>query len=131
MKSVTFQDYQDKIEGKLLRHRSILDILTKNQDAAARVNRAIAKAVTGCGCIEMHAKKQEIPEDGSLDNLGSYMDTHLTGSLCPRCKTILEDELGNQLFYMTSLANVLGLDLDEIILQEERKMSALGKYHLR
>ncbi len=131
MKNITFTDYQNKIEGQLIRHRSILDIMSKNQDAVSRVNRAVAKAVTGCGCIEIHAKKQEIPEDGSLDSLGSYMDSHLTGNLCPQCSSILKDELGSQFFYMTSLANTLGLNLDDIILQEEKKMSALGKYHLR
>ncbi|NLB41858.1 MAG: DUF1573 domain-containing protein [Clostridiales bacterium] len=131
MKNLTFSDYQNKIEGHLIRHRSILDIMSKNQDAVARVNRAVAKAVTSCGCIEIHAKKQEIPEDSSLDSMGNYMDNHLTGELCPQCRSIIKDELGNQFFYMTSLANTLGINLDDIILQEEKKMSTLGKYHLR
>lgn len=131
MKDITLNDYQKLIEGQLICHRSILDIITKNQEAAARVNRAVAKAATSCGCIEIHAKRQEIPEGESLDTFGSFMDDHLSGSLCPQCRSILEDELGSQLFYMTNLANTLGLNLNDILLQEEKKMSALGKYLLR
>lgn len=131
MKDMIFEDYQSMISGQLLRHRSILDILTKYQDAASRVNRAVIKAVTGCGCIEIHAKKQELPEDISLDNLKDYMDSHLTGSLCAHCRDIIERELGNQLFFMASMANTLDISLYDIILQEEKQISALGKYQLR
>lgn len=126
-----FQSYQNKVEEQLIRNRSILDIITKCQDAASKVNRSVVKAVTSCGCIEIHAKKQELPEDISLDNLAKYMDSHVTGSLCPNCRSIIEDEMGNQLFYLASLANTLDLSLYDIILQEENKMSTLGKYHLR
>ncbi|HHY81208.1 MAG TPA: DUF1573 domain-containing protein [Clostridiales bacterium] len=131
MKDVMFADYQSMINDQLLRHRSILDIITKCQDAASRVNRAVIKAVTSCGCIEIHAVKQELPEDISLENLKNYMDSHITGSLCKHCRSIIEDELGNQMFYMASLANTLGISLYDIILNEEKKMSTLGKYNLR
>jgi hypothetical protein len=131
MKDMIYEDYQSMISGQLLRHRSILDILTKYQDAASRVNRAVIKAVTSCGCIEINAKKQEMTEDVSLDNLKEYMDTHLSGNLCEHCRDIIEKELGNQLFFMASLANTLDISLYDIILQEEKKMSALGKYQLR
>jgi hypothetical protein len=131
MKDMIFEDYQSMISGQLLRHRSILDILTKYQDAASRVNRAVIKAVTSCGCIEIHAKKQELSEDVSLDNLKDYMDSHLSGSLCDHCRDIIEKELGNQLFFMASMANALDISLYDIILQEEKQISALGKYQLR
>jgi len=131
MKDMLFQTYQNKVEEQLIRNRSILDIITKYQDAAAKVNRAVVKAVTSCGCIQINAKKQEIPEDVSLDDLVKYMDSHVTGSLCPNCRSIIEDELGDQLFYMASLANTLGLSLYDIIVKEENKMSTLGKYQLR
>lgn len=126
-----FQSYQNKVQEQLIRNRSILDIITKYQTAASKVNRAVVKAVTSCGCIEIHAKKQDIPEEVSLDNLANYMDSHISGSLCPQCRSIIEDEMGNQLFYMASLANALDLSLYDIILQEEKKMDTLGKYHLR
>ena len=126
-----FQNYQNKVQGQLVRNRSILDILTKYQDAAAKVSRSVVKAATSCGCIEIHAKKQEIPDDISLDTLADYMDSHIIGSLCPHCRSVIEDEMGIQLFYLASLANTLDLSLYDIILQEEKKMSTLGKYQLR
>ena len=125
------QNYQNMAREQLLRHRSILDIITKYQEAAARVNRAVVKAVTDCGCIEIHAGKQQIPENVSLDNLKNYMDSHITGSVCSNCRNIIEDELGNQLFYMASLANTLDISLYDIILREEKRMTTLGKYQFR
>ena len=131
MKDMIFQEYQSLINSQLLRHRSILDIITKYQEAVSRVNRAVVKSVTSCGCIEIHAKKQELSDDASLDNLIEYMDSHLSGSLCDHCRDIIEKELGNQLFFMASLANTLDISLYDIIVQEEKKISALGKYQLR
>jgi hypothetical protein len=130
-KEMSLEEYQNKVKEQLLRHRSILDIITKNQEAAARVNRAVAKAVTSCGCIEIHALKQEIPEDVSLEELADYMSSHLYGSLCPHCASIIKDELGNQLFYIAGLANVLDINLNDVMEQEINRMSTLGKYNLR
>ena len=56
-------DFQTAVEEYLIRHRSILDVLTKHQEATARVNRAVAKAVTECGCISITAERQRIPAD--------------------------------------------------------------------
>ena len=131
MKDMIYEDYQSLIGDQLLRHRSILDILTKYQEATSRVNRAVIKAVTGCGCIEIHAGKQELTGDVSLDNLKDYMSSHLSGQLCDHCRDIIEKEIGNQLFFIAGLANTLDISLYDIILQEEKKMSALGKYQLR
>ena len=131
MKDMIYEDYQSLIGDQLLRHRSILDILTKYQEATSRVNRAVIKAVTGCGCIEIHARKQELTGDVSLDNLKDYMSSHLSGQLCDHCRDIIEKEIGNQLFFIAGLANTLDISLYDIILQEEKKMSALGKYQLR
>ena len=49
MKDMIYDDYQSMIRDQLLRHRSILDILSKYQEATSRVNRAVIKAVTSCG----------------------------------------------------------------------------------
>ncbi len=126
-----FKDFQSMVDRHLLRHRSLLDIMTKYQEAASRVNRAVAKAVTSCGCVEIHAKKQEIPEDTSLSGLKAYMDSHLSGCLCDHCRDVIEKELGNQLFFMASLANVLDIRLDDVLENEEEKMDTLGVYGLR
>lgn len=126
-----FKDFQSTVDSHLLRHRSILDILTKYQESASRVNRAVAKAVTSCGCVEIHAKKQEIPVDISLSRLKEYMDSHISGILCDQCRDVIGKEIGNQLFFMASLANVLDISLDEILENEEQKMTTLGVYGLR
>lgn len=126
-----FKDFQSMVDRHLLRHRSLLDIMTKYQEAASRVNRAVAKAVTSCGCVEIHAKKQEIPEGISLSGLKAYMDSHLSGCLCDHCRDVIEKELGNQLFFMASLANVLDIRLDDVLENEEEKMDTLGVYGLR
>jgi len=59
------------------------------------------------------------------------MDTHLSGTLCNRCRDAIEKEMGNQLFFLASMANVLDISLYDIIVQEQKKMSAIGIYHLR
>ncbi|HHT27849.1 MAG TPA: DUF1573 domain-containing protein, partial [Firmicutes bacterium] len=38
--------FQEAVNEYLVRHRSILDILSKLQESVARTNRAVAKAVT-------------------------------------------------------------------------------------
>jgi hypothetical protein len=131
MKDMIYEDFQNVIGGLLLRHRSILDILTKMQDSAARVNRAIVKSVTSRGCIEIHGKKQEVPEGVSLDNIREYMDTHLTGELCEGCREAIEKEMGTHLFYLAGLGNTLDISLYDIIVNEEKRLAALGQYHLR
>ncbi|GAH81345.1 unnamed protein product, partial [marine sediment metagenome] len=56
--------------------------ITKYQESNARVNRAIAKAVTQCGCIKIKAKKQVVPSNTKLMEIHKFMDTHIEGSLC-------------------------------------------------
>ena len=115
--NVTFQKSVDQF---LIQHRSILDLMTKYQESNARVNRAIAKAVTQCGCIKIKAKKQIIPSNTKLTEIYKFMDTHIEGSLCDSCREIIETELGSSLIYATPICNVLNLDFDEIIKNEEK-----------
>ncbi len=134
MKDVIFDNFQNSVDESLLRHRSILDIITKLQESQARVNRAVAKSITNCGCIKVEAKKQYIPaniDDLNLDTLSASLDTHMEGNLCKNCREVLERELGNNLFYITSLCNLLDLNLYDILLKEYDKISTLGKYTMR
>ena len=134
MKDCIFDNFQNSVDESLLRHRSILDIITKLQESGARVNRAVAKSVTNCGCIKVEAKKQYTPgstDDVDLDTLISSLDTHMKGNLCENCREVLEGELGNNLFYITSLCNLLDLNLYDILLKEYDKISTLGKYTMR
>ena len=134
MKDCIFDNFQNSVDESLLRHRSILDIITKLQESEARVNRAVVKSITNCGCINVEAKKQYTPdniEDLDLDTLSESLDTHMEGKLCENCREVLERELGNNIFYTTSLCNLLDLNLYDIILKEYDKINTLGKYNMR
>lgn len=122
--------FQDKVAELLLKHRSILDSLSKYTESAARVNRAVTKAVTGCGCISIKAQKQEIPAEISFEECRKYMDTHLKGALCESCREIIEEEIANHLFYLSALCHLLNFELEEIIKKEYERLNALGVYHL-
>lgn len=130
MKDLICDEFQNTVSNCLLRHRSVIDVITKLQETSARVNRAIAKAVTSCGCVEVQAKKQQFPGEIKLKELSSYMETHLEGKLCQECREIIEQELGNHLFYIAALCNLLNLNLYDIILAENEKLSTLGIYNL-
>lgn len=135
MKDCIFDNFQNSVDESLLRHRSILDIITKLQESQARVNRAVVKSITNCGCIKVEAKKQYTPDniddDVNLDTLSASLDTHLEGNLCENCREVLERELGNNLFYTTSLCNLLDLNLYDVLLKEYDKINTLGKYNMR
>lgn len=123
--------FQEQVDEYLIRHRSILDILSKLQESAARVNRAIAKAVTTCGCIGVNAGKQQFPADVGLSEIRAYLDTHLEGELCERCREAVETEIGSALFYTAGLCSVLGLDLDAIQKKEHSRIKSLGIFNLK
>jgi hypothetical protein len=133
MKDVIFDNFQNSVDECLLRHRSLLDIMTKLQESQGRINRALAKSVTNCGCIEIDATKQQMPKDGDIDidNFKNHLNTHLDGTLCDNCRDVLEREMGNNLFYLTSLCNLLDLNLYDILLKEYDKINTLGKYTFR
>lgn len=134
MKDVIFDEFQNSVSESLLRHKSILDIMTKLQDSESRINRAVAKSVTNCGCIEICGKKQSIPvgEDNiDIDSLRKSLKSHVKGSLCDSCREVIEREIGNNLFYLTSLCDALDLNLYDILLKEYDKIKTLGDYSFR
>ena len=73
MKDIIFDSFQNDVSESLLRHKSILDIITKYAESSCRINRAVAKSVTNCGCIEINAKKQCLPNDDKLILMGVYV----------------------------------------------------------
>ncbi len=123
--------FQDQVDEYLIRHRSILDVLSKLQESTARVSRAVAKAVTNCGCISVTAAKQQFPADVGLADLRPYLNTHLNGTLCERCREAVETEMGSSLFYQAGLCTVLGLDLDAIQKKEHGRIKTLGIFNLK
>lgn len=130
MKNEVVGEFQDKVSQLLIRHRSILDSLTKFQESSSRVNRAVAKTVTNCGCLSVCASKQSCPPEVDLQDCQQYMDSHLKGELCEQCREILEEKLGNHLFYLTAICHLLDMDLADIFAKEYKRISTLGFFHL-
>lgn len=122
--------FQHAVAEHLIRHRSVLDVLSKLQEANARVHRAVVKAITTCGCIQVNARKQRLPDDISLSEMKAYMDTHLKGSICESCRDALEAELGRSLFYTAALCELFRLDLDRVMRAELSRVLALGVFNL-
>lgn len=123
-------EFQIAVDEYLIRHRSILDVLSKHNEAAARVNRAVAKAVTECGCISITAARQKIPADAEFKSLKSFMSSHLSGDLCENCRDVLINELGHNLFYVAALCNLTGLDLQTVLQNETKSVRTLGIFNL-
>lgn len=130
MKDQICGEFQDTVAGCLIRHKSIIDVVSKMHETTSRVSRALCKAVTSCGCLKINAKKQQIPGEIRLHELGSYMETHVEGELCNECREFVEQELGNHLFYIAALCNILDINLSDVICAETDKLSTLGIYHM-
>ena len=129
MKDIIFDKFQNDFNESLIRHRSILDIESKLTESNARINRALIKSVTNCGCIQINASK--LNNSYENENSEPYTDNHLVGELCDNCRDVIETEMGSSLFYLTSLCNCLNLNLYDILLKEENKLNMLGKFNLR
>lgn len=123
-------DFQDSISKVLVRHKSVLDIMTKMDDYNSRINRAMVKAVTSCGCISIDAKKQDFTGE-SYKDLPNSLDSHLKGEMCDQCKEVIDLEMGNYLFYLTALCDTIGLSLNDVIQHEYDRNKTLGLFNLR
>lgn len=124
------EDFQDQVSQVLIRHRSILDVMTKLDEYNARVNRAVAKSITSCGCISVNATKQDYSED-TFEGMLDSVQTHLEGKICPSCKEVIEEEIGSHIFYLAALCNTLDLSLDEILKKEHNRIKTLGVFSLK
>lgn len=130
MSSPTLSQFQEQVSGLLLRHRSLLDVLSKTQQTSASVNRSVIKSVTECGCISLQANKQPYQNELTLQETQELIQTHINGHLCEACVEAISDQLGKQLFYVSALCNLLGLDLEQIVEKESQKCSTLGLFNL-
>lgn len=124
------KNFQDQVSKVLIRHKSILDIITKLDEYNARVNRAVAKSVTSCGCISIHATKQDYSKDTFEEMLNSAK-THVEGNICDGCKEVISEEIGSYLFYLAALCNTLDLNMDEILKKEFNTIKTLGVFSLK
>ncbi|WP_416197312.1 MAG: DUF1573 domain-containing protein [Sporanaerobacter sp.] len=122
--------FQEMTSNVLIRHKSILDIITKLDEYNARINRAVIKSVTSCGCISIDAKKQEYNSE-SLEELKKSLKSHLEGELCEVCSEKIEEEIGSYLFYLAALCDTLGMNLSDIFNNEYNNLKTLGIYNLK
>lgn len=130
MSALTLQSFQEQVSDLLLRHRSLLDVLSKTGQSSASVNRAVVKAVTECGCIELHATKQFFNPEMNLTEAKEVVGKHVHGQLCENCREAISAELGRNLFYMSALCNLLEINMDEVVENESKKCSTLGLFNL-
>lgn len=131
MNKFSLNEFQEKVDEVLVRHRSILDILTKLQESSTRVNRGVAKSATYCGCIELHVKKQEIPVDISYSQVKAYMDNHVKGELCDICREKIQEEISSNLFYITALCNLFDINMEDLLTNyNENNLKTLGQFGL-
>ncbi|MGI6452542.1 MAG: DUF1573 domain-containing protein [Syntrophomonadaceae bacterium] len=131
MKDLICDEFQNVVGDLLIRHCSILDILSKLSESTCRVNRSLNKAVTSCGCISIEAKKMELEENiKSIDELRNCLDNHLRGQLCKDCEEVVTSELGKMLFYSAALCNALDISLYDVFIKEYKKASTLGIFNL-
>lgn len=128
--NILFNDFQEEVSRVLIRHKSILDIMTKLDEYNARINRAVAKSVTSCGCISINATKQDYSKDSFGDNLDS-VDDHLEGKICNSCKDIIEKEMGSYVFYLAAMCNTLDLNLEQLLQKEYETIKTLGIFSLK
>lgn len=128
MKDIIVDDFQNSVSQSLIRHKSIIDIMTKIGESSSRINRALAKSVTNCGCINIDAHKQTIPEDASLDDIGNILSYQVEGELCENCRDVLEEEIGSLLYYVAALTDSVDMNLFDIILKQNEKIKTLGKF---
>lgn len=130
MGSLSLQDFQNQVSDLLLRHRSLLDVLSKNGQSSASLNRAVVKAVTDCGCIEIHATQQTFEPELNLASSKEVVGTHVSGQLCENCKEFISTELGRSMFYLSALCNLLDINMDEVVAEESTKCSTLGLFNM-
>jgi hypothetical protein len=123
-------DFQNQVSDLLLRHRSLLDVMSKFQDSNARVNRSLTKAVTECRCIEVHTGKQTFPDDNLKEMAKTNLHTHMSGELCEHCREVVTEEIGKNLFYLTALCNLVDVPISNAIDKESKKLSTLGIFNL-
>jgi len=130
MNDSNLNEFQDNVAEVLVRHKSILDVITKFQESCARVNRAVVKSASGCGCIEINGKLQDVPTEISYEEMQQFLSNHVTGELCDICKDKVEQEIGNHLFYLAAICSSLQLELKDVLDKQWKSIKTLGKFSL-
>jgi hypothetical protein len=80
--------------------------------------------------MSLNAQKSEIPEGAEFYDLKKQNSNQLSGDLCATCREKVEQEIGSHLFYLTALCNQLDINLYDVMLQEYKRIKALGPFSL-
>ncbi|CAM3586021.1 DUF1573 domain-containing protein [Marinicrinis lubricantis] len=123
-------EFQELVSKLLLRHRSLLDVLSKIDQSSSAVHRSVIKAVTECGCIELHGKKQMLTSEMTIEDAKKILDSQVEGGLCESCQEAVSAQLGRNLFYLSSLCNLLDLKLEKVVEDEAKRCSTLGIFNM-
>lgn len=129
MNDMIFDEYQNCINDCLINHNDILDVITKYSETNSKVNRIIAKSIINCGCINIYNISKSRNDNNYINKINSC-NNKTFDIICDDCREIIEKEIGNNLFYLTSLCNLLGINLYDIIIKEYNKIITLGKFNL-
>lgn len=118
IKDIIAEDFQLAAEAALKRNKNLLDTVSKLNSAATKLSRAVIKASTQCGCIELSGKKTDIS------------DRQIKGEICPSCRSAVEKEMGDTLFYIAGIANALDISIYDVMLKEKQQISLLKNFSL-
>lgn len=130
MKDLIIDQFQTSVDEILIRHASLLDIITKFSESSSRVNRSVAKTVTSCGCMHLCHPTSAFKENTDYDQLKESGKRDMTGSLCPTCREKVEEEIGAHMFYLAALCNKTDINIYDVFLKEYDRIKTLGKYNL-
>ena len=130
MSATLADEFQNKVSKLIVRNSNILDILTKCEITCGKLCRSVVKSATGCGCTSICGEKT-LSAFSDSENFSSRDRSGIEGKLCSACKSRIEDEVGEMLFYIAGMCNALGLDMDKIMKKEIKNVETLGKYSLK
>ncbi len=119
LNDILVADFQTTVDSSIDRNRNILDIISKFETAASRFSRAMIKASTQCGCITVNGAK------------GQHESYGIEGQLCESCADIIQQEMGDVLFYLAAACSATGLNLYDVLLKESNALNILGQYSLK
>lgn len=130
MRDLLCDEFQAAVSTHLVQNKSILDAITKLTESSMRVQRAVTRAATQCGCIRIDATRQRVPEVSSLEELGRLLDSHVRGELCTDCRELVETEVGNSLCYVAAVCDLMGVSMYDSLIGVDKRIRTLGMFHL-
>ncbi len=125
MNEFILEEFQYLTEEQLRRNAGLPDLMTKLETTGGKINRAVSKAMTHCGCIRYGSEKPLEEEHSAKERAG------IGGDLCETCREEFERAVGEHLFYLAGLLGALDISLYDMICAEISRQKMIGKYSLR